>query len=85
MNIRFTEHAVEECERRGIPIAIVQTVTESPQQIVPNIEGRQAYQSQIVFGDKTYLVRVIVEQADEELVVVTVYRTSKIEKYWSKS
>lgn len=33
---------------------------------------------------KTYLVRAIVDLIGEELVVVTAYRTSKIEKYWRK-
>ncbi len=83
MNVRFTPHAIEECERRAIPMEVAQRVVDSPQQIVPNVEGRQAYQAKIAFDDKIYLVRAIVEHTETELVVVTVYRTSKIEKYWS--
>ena len=32
-------------------------------------------------GGKQYVVRVIIEEGDP-VTVVTVYRTSKIEKYW---
>jgi len=85
MNIRFTTHAIEECERRGIPLEVAHSVVKVPQQIVPNIERRQAYQAKIPFGDKIYLVRAIVEPTENEIVVITVYRTSKIEKYWSKA
>lgn len=41
-----------------------------------------AYQSQIEFHGKMFLLRVIVAQDVEPEVVVTVYRTSRIGKYW---
>ena len=62
---------------------MLQGLLASPQQIVPNQEGRKAYQSQVEIDGKTYLLRVIVE--DNTDVVITVYRTSKIQKYWSKT
>jgi len=34
---------------------------------------------------KRYLVRVMVEQGKVPPVVVTVYRSSKIEKYWKQT
>lgn len=47
--------------------------------------GRKAYQSQIDFGDgRIFLSRVIVADDVDPPVVVTVYRTSKIDKYWRK-
>lgn len=85
MKIRFTTHAIEECERRSIPVEVAQAVVESPQQIISSGEGRQAYQSKVAFGDKIYLLRAVVEHTAQEIVVITVYRTSKIEKYWSES
>ncbi len=62
---------------------MLQGLLASPQQIVPNQEGRKAYQSQVEIDGKTYLLRAIVE--DNTDVVITVYRTSKIQKYWSKT
>jgi hypothetical protein len=79
---RLTDHAREEAERRGIPLAVLQTVMETPGQIIDSHSDRKAYQSKVEIDGKLYVVRAIVEQADP-LTVVTVYRTSKIEKYWS--
>lgn len=45
----------------------------------------QILQSRFATEDgKAYLVRVVVASAKEPAVVVTVYRTSKIEKYWKE-
>jgi hypothetical protein len=79
---RITEHAREEAERRGIPLEVLQAVIESPGQIVNAHSERMAYQSKVEIEGKLYVVRAIVE-ATNPLTVVTVYRTSKIEKYWS--
>jgi hypothetical protein len=35
-------------------------------------------------SDETMLVRVIVDRQGSEDLVVTIYRTSKISKYWTK-
>lgn len=59
------------------------SVLNGPQQIVDEYGDKKAYQSQIDFGrGKIYLLRVIVNEADNPKVVVTVYKTGKIKKYW---
>jgi hypothetical protein len=84
MNFRLSAHAQQELERRDIPVEIAESVLNNPQQIIEADEGRKAYQSQVEFEGKMYLVRAIVEEGDP-VVVVTVYRTSKIKKYWRES
>ncbi|MBF2004696.1 MAG: DUF4258 domain-containing protein [Chlorogloeopsis fritschii C42_A2020_084] len=70
-------------ERRRISLSLVESVLDNPQQIVPEKEGRKAYQSQVDFGDgKINLLCVLVADDVDPKVVITVYRTSKIEKYW---
>lgn len=81
MEFRFTPYAVEEMQEPGIPLHIVLTVLNEPAQITPVQNERSAYQSEVMINDKPYLVRAIVE-ADG--TVVTVYRTSKLRKYWSE-
>ena len=45
--------------------------------------GRKVYQSRVDFGSgETYLVRAIVDDTLDPPVVITAYRTSKIDKYW---
>lgn len=73
-------------ERRKISSELVESVLESPQQIISEKGSMKAYQSQIDFGGgRIFLLRVIINDNFEPPLVVTVYRTSKVEKYWSKT
>lgn len=78
-SFRFIDHAQKELERRGIPLQIVLEALQQPDQIVANMDGREAYHKLVEMNDKTYLLRIIVEHGD---TVITVYRTSKVQKYW---
>lgn len=83
MNVRFTSHSLEEMQRRGIPRDLAEQVCAQPEQTIPQSSGRVVLQSRIEFEPgKTYLVRVFVDPNDQPPAVVTVYRTSKIQKYW---
>ena len=83
MRFRLYRHAQEEVIRRSIPEALLDSVLQHPQQIVPAHGGKKAYQSQLDFGGgRIFLLRVIVAEDVSPPLVVTVYRTSKINKYW---
>ncbi len=83
VGFRLTRHAAEEMARRSIPRETLEAVLENPQQIVPARRGKKAYQSQVRFADgRTFLVRAIVDDRTEPPTVVTVYRTTKLSKYW---
>jgi len=83
LNFRITRHAEDEMARRGIPHHLIKSVLEEPQQIVPAFGGRKVYQSQIDFGrGKIYLVRVIVDDRMRPPTVITLYRTTRVAKYW---
>jgi len=46
--------------------------------------GRWIHQSRLPFEDgKMYLLRVVVDEDEQPPAIITAYRTSKIEKYWS--
>ena len=81
---RLTEHARWEMERRQISEFDVAQVLAVPQQTSVVRTGRAVYQSQLKWGapQRAYLLRVFVDLDREPPEVVTVYRTSKIEKYW---
>ena len=84
MDFEITEHALDELARRSIPIQILNEVLNSPQQIVPTYGNRVVYQSQVYFGEgRTYLLRAVIDENVHPAEVITVYRTSKISKYWS--
>lgn len=83
MSFRFSNHALEEMEKRKVPISFVETVLEDPQQILQQDEEITIYQSQMDFGTgKLYLLRVFINTTLDPAIVVTVYRTSQIKKHW---
>jgi hypothetical protein len=82
MDFRLTDHARKELLRRQIPRSIVDMVLARPEQIVPETAGRKAYQSKVDIHGKMFLIRAIVDDSVSPAVVITVYRTSKISKYW---
>lgn len=76
--VRMTDHAVWQAQRRAIDLEIALSVVNTPGQIVPVREFRQS------ITDDGRLLRVLVDLTDQEPVVVTMYRTSKLEKYWKR-
>ncbi len=81
---RITDHARVEMARRGISEADVEQVLTRPEQSEKVREGRIVYQArlEISTSPKAYLLRVFVDVDRQPPEVVTVYRTSKIDKYW---
>ena len=83
MKFKFSNHALEEIERRKISIPLVEMVLENPQQMLQQDEEIIIYQSQLDFGTgKFYLLRVFINATIDPAVVVTAYRTAQIKKYW---
>ncbi|HLG51288.1 MAG TPA: DUF4258 domain-containing protein [Chloroflexota bacterium] len=80
----ITDHARIEMQRRGITEAEVAAVLAAPEQCEAVRPQRLVFQSRVEQGDppRTYLIRVFVDVDRTPPEVVTVYRTSKIEKYW---
>ena len=83
-NFVFTDHALSEMARRKIIQEDVKAVLAKPEQTEIVREGRAVYQAKLDTGKpvKTYILRVFVDIDRKPPYVVTVYRTSKIEKYW---
>jgi hypothetical protein len=82
VNYDLSDHVREEIVRRRIPLTVVEVVLANPQQKVPEHGDVICYQSKIDINQKEYLVRVMVNETLTSAKVVTVYRTSKIRKYW---
>jgi hypothetical protein len=82
LKFSISRHALTEMERRGILRRVLESVLDNPQQVVPGCGGTKVYQSQVDFGGKIFLIRAIVDEQAEPPRVVTVYRTTKVSKYW---
>lgn len=86
MDFRLTRHAEWEMTRRGIPFALLHAVLQHPEQRLADQSspGRWIHQSRFRFEDgKMYVLRVVVAEDEQPPLIITVYRTSKVEKYWS--
>lgn len=81
--IVLTAHARSEARRRGIREAIVYEVATASEQRVRVRGSREIRQSRIIdqTSGKLQLIRLVVEVGEAD-TIVTVYRTSKVRKYW---
>jgi hypothetical protein len=61
------------------------SIIEHPQEQIPSKNNRLVLQSRYndKIADKEMLLRVIVEPDGSTVKVISVYRTSKIDKYWT--
>jgi hypothetical protein len=73
-------------KRRQISEAEIAQVMSAPEQIETVRPGRVVYQSRVEMGEpaRIYLLRVFVDVDRRPAEVVTVYRTSRIDKYWRR-
>jgi hypothetical protein len=77
----LSRHAQEELSKRNIPIQILELILDYPEDIVEE-DGLKVYQGVFTYNNnKKYLVRVYVNDLVEPNKVVTVYFTSKLNKY----
>ena len=81
--IRWAQHALQELARREVSREETEQTLAAPDRIVPGKSPRVIYQRRYhdaLLGEEM-LLRLVVEETEMELVVVTVYKTSKIRKY----
>ncbi|MBM4141791.1 MAG: hypothetical protein FJ242_10010 [Nitrospira sp.] len=84
MEIKIKGHANFEAGRRGISEEFIKFVVDNPQQKLPSKKGRVIVQNKYYDQEekKEMLLRVIGIETSEKFEVITVYKTSKISKYW---
>ena len=85
--VRWSQHALKNLGDREIQRDEVDRTLAAPDLVAPGQPGRtvlmRRYFDQIV--QQEMLLRVIVEQTAEETVIVTIYKTSRIERYMKES
>lgn len=83
MKCQFSRHAREEMTRRRIPLEWIDLLLDTPEQHFEEAPGKEVLQSRVeAENGKIYLLRAIVATDKIPPVLVTVYRTSKVEKDW---
>ena len=74
--VRFTKHAVLRMEQYGIPVSEVLRAIAQPDKVLLGYKGRRVAQK----AAGRYVVRVVYEEAEDLITVVTVYRARR-ERY----
>ena len=85
MDYRISQHAEDELIIRDIPRKLLDEVLQDPGQVIRESGRPTIFQSRFQpFGThrNEMLLRVVVDESRTPPVVVTVYLTSKVEKYW---
>lgn len=84
--IEFTKHALEEADKRNINVKIIEKIVKNPEQKIKTVNNRFICQELIEFENKKqYVVRVITEETETIIKIITLYKSSKISKYWGKN
>lgn len=82
MDFHISKHAEQELQRRRIPRELLEATLNAPEQKVPGHGQIVCYQSRVTIDGKPYLLRAMVNETSQPPTVVTVYRTSKLSKYY---
>ena len=80
--IEIIQIAKRKAARRGINENWILETVRSPEQIIEGNKDRKVAQKKYILRNKLYLLRVVYEEGEKELTVITAYLTSKIEYYW---
>jgi hypothetical protein len=84
MNFIFSKHAEEQMQRRNISRdTAIDTVLHPAQTLVDDeFPGMKVFQSLIKENEQIFLLRVFVNVKQHPNIIVTLYKTSKIKKYY---
>ena len=82
MKYSISDHILKRIKQRESAIKEVEECIKYPDQIVSGEKERLIYQKMLPLNGKRKMLRVVVEQKDDSIRAITMYKTSKIKKYW---
>ena len=80
-DIEFSRHALKAIKERNLSEGTVKDILCRPGQVVSSYSNRKISQKVVEYNNEKFLVRVIYEETETKMKVITVYRTTKMEKY----
>lgn len=85
MKIKLLKHLKEQAKEREIDVKFIKETLLNPEQIVSESTGLKIAQRKFFENKKQYLIRVIFGEEKDLIIGITVYKTSKIKKYWREN
>ncbi|MBM2813740.1 MAG: hypothetical protein HW421_502 [Ignavibacteria bacterium] len=83
MEYKFSNHSMDKISKRNIPVELIDEVLKFPEQQY-NENGVEIYQGLVEIENNEYLLRIFVNEEETPCNIITVYFTSKIDKYKAK-
>ncbi len=80
---RFSKHFLQQMQLRKISMAEIEDGLNHPQQKVSE-DQLTVYQKVIRENNKSFLLRIFVNELKQPPMAVTVYKTTKIDKYLNR-
>lgn len=80
MKFIFSNHALEQLKSRNIDVKVIEQILENPEMVIKQSD-KLIYQSLIKENHRRYLIRIFVNHLVDPAVIITAYKTSKIDKY----
>jgi len=84
MNFEFSKHALDQMIRRSIMRKQVEMIIEYPDSISIQDSNTKVYSKLISENSKSYIYRVFINVLKKPPLIITVYKTSKVDKYANK-
>jgi hypothetical protein len=81
--VRWTTHATKNLVDREIDRQEVEYALQAPEYVVDDAPDRQIFMRRYIdkILQQEMLLRVVVEESGDETVVITVYKTSRMDRY----
>ena len=77
----FSKHAKERMSSRGISDTMIGNAINNPDKIIFDAECKRIYHKILIEDQPKILLRVFVNTCKKPALVITAYKTSKIDKY----
>ena len=81
MTFRYSLHSIEQIKIRGLSIALIEEILNTPDNVINNSKGVDVYQKLVIENNISYLYRVFVNTIKQPPMIITAYKTSKVNKY----
>ncbi|MBZ0289603.1 MAG: DUF4258 domain-containing protein [Anaerolineae bacterium] len=85
MEVRLTGHAEMQIKYRELDRQLILQIALNPEQIIEEPDVPPIAQSRVTEDDKMYLIRIAFRDEGDIRLVITVYKTSKVSKYWREA
>jgi len=80
---KFSKHAETRLRARGITYAQIEEVLNNPQKVISQSECVTVYQGKVTSDGILHLLRIFINTCKDPNLIITAYKTSKMEKYES--